>query len=561
MRRIYRLFITLVATFTLVGASAQSVDFGGYAFNNDIVGWTALHNLSMTSHNYGTARSMGMGNAFTALGADMVSASLNPAGIGMYVDSDISLSFMLQPSKGYLRGSEPFYVDTPKSSQSFKDHNERFGMSSVGGVFTAYRGTKALTNVNVGFVYNRIADFNANFMGASLANPATGSIANFFCTQSNVDNLLTDSDGKMDFPNDPYYWGAVLAYKTGLTNKDEQGWFIDRIGLGSEVDQYSSIETRGSIGEYALTVGFNFTDRFYLGASLGIQSVNYKRNVYYGENYLYPNGYPTGEEMPYQVDYMNYMQHQKISGTGINLKLGATWRPFNFLRLGVAYHTPTYYALSMDYAAEMWTATYSAGDNPDGYDIDNEGYMYDKVTTDTWRDAGPYGWDFRSPSRLMFGAAITLFNRVIISADYERSWYQSTRLKQSPIANLDYPIIRDVFKGSNTVRVGGEFYLLPFVALRAGYIHTGSMFAKGYEDALFTHTMPKQQSYVTAGLGFKFGRTVYLDLAYQYGLTRYTPVKAFYAIDAYDPAMSVESVAFEPKLKKHIATVTLGFRF
>ena len=94
-----RVFTTLLTALTLLvstsGASAQSVDFGGLNFNNDIIGWGDMYNLSFTAHNYGTARSMAMGNAFTALGADMVSATINPAGIGMYTQSDVSITPML----------------------------------------------------------------------------------------------------------------------------------------------------------------------------------------------------------------------------------------------------------------------------------------------------------------------------------------------------------------------------------------------------------------------------------------------------------------------------------
>lgn len=562
MRKITILLAT--ALLTLGGrTSAQNIDFGGTVLNNDIIGWGDLYNISFTSHNYGTARSMAMGNAFTALGADMISATLNPAGIGMYVSSDVSFTPMIQFTKSPTANSEPYYIDVPKYDQTFSDHTERFGMASAGGVFTAYRGTGALTNFNIGFVYNRIADFNSNSLNASRGNDFRESIANIFCTMSNVDGLMTNADGTMPFGNDPYYWGAVLAYKNGLTNKDSLGWFVDRIGTTAEIDQYSSMETRGSIGEYDITMGFNIRDVFYFGATLGIQSVNYSRTTYYGENYIYPNGeYPSGTDMPYQLDYMNYMQNTRITGSGVNLKLGMTVRPAEWLRLGVAYHTPTYYSLNMFYEADMSSATYSAGSNPDGYDISPNGYIYDYVATGVWEDSGEYGWDFRSPSRLMVGAAVTFGRRVILSADYERSWYQSIRLQGAPIKGLNYTrYMQELFKGSNTVRVGAEANLLPFLAIRAGYIWNGSTFKKEYKDIILTHPVPTEQSYITAGVGFKLGKSVYLDLAYQYGTTKYSSFKTFYAIDPYDPELDIESRLYSVKTNRHIGVVTLGFRF
>ena len=572
MRRLYTILTIAVLSLTVGTSRAQTtVDFGGTTMNNDLIGWYDLYELSFTSHNYGTARSMAMGNAFTALGADMVSASLNPAGIGMYVDSDFSISAMMQFTKSPTPNSDAFYpIGTPKYEQYYKDHSERFGLSSLGGVFTAYKSTGALTNLNIGVVYNRIADFNRNTLIASIGNPGTESLANVFCTLSDIDGLQTNADGTMNFGSDPFYWGAVLAYKNGLTNKDDQGWFIDRISPDAEIDQYSSVETRGSIGEYAITAGFNFMDIFYVGASLGIQSLNYSREVFYGEDYIYPNGRPKGRPefdgdtdfMPYQTVYMNYVQRTRISGTGINFKLGVTARPAKWLRIGLAYHTPTYYDATLRYGGEMWSSTYSAGDNPEDYDIGAKGYMYDNVATPIWEDVGPYAWKYRTPSRLLTGVAATLAERVIISADYERSWYQSTRLQRSPIEHLNYTgINKELFKGSNTIRLGAEANILPFLPVRVGYIWSGSTLREGYEDIIASHPMPTKQWYVTAGLGIKFGSSIYLDLAYQYGTTNYSRYQTFYAIDSEDAKQNIESRLFDTHTDRHIAVLTFGVRF
>ena len=557
MRKIYTFLAAAMLSMGLMpSASAQVVNFGGVALNNDIIGWGDLYNLSHTTHNYGTARSMAMGNAYTALGADMVSASINPAGIGMYINSDLSFTPMMQFVNSPTEGAEF------NNSDLFSERTNRFGVASAGGVFTAYRGAGALTNFNIGFVYNRIADFNQSYKFASFGNEATQSMANLFCTLSNVDGLQTNANGTLPFGNDPYYWGAVLAYKNGLTNKDDLGWYIDRIGINSEIDQYTAVETRGSVGEFAIPIGFNFKDVVYLGATLGIQSVEYKHMVYYGENYVYPYGYPSGDEMPYQLEYMNYQQNTRLSGSGVNLKLGLTVRPFKWLRVGLAYHTPTAYSLSLRYNADMWSETYSAGNNPDGYDLDRNGYMQDYVESPMWEDSGEYSWKYRSPSRLMVGAAVTIAKRLILSADYERSWYQSTRLTRTPIYNLDdtyNAIIKNQFRGSNTVRVGAEFRMLPFMDIRAGYIFSDGGLRD--DNQLYSHPLITRENYITAGLGFKFGSSMYLDLAYQYNKRERTWYQSFYATDAQNPDLNIESIPVRTNSYRHLAVLTLGFRF
>ena len=309
MRKIYT---TIVALGLALGTlSAQGVNFGGTTLDNDIIHWGDLYNLSFTTHSYGTARSMAMGNAFTALGADMVSASMNPAGIGMYLESDVSFTPMMQFTKSPTEGGMPYYKDdTPKHAREFNDHTERFGLASAGGIFSVYRSTRALTNLNIGFVYNRIADFNQNTLNASFGNAATNSMANVYCTLADVDGLKPNSEGRLPFGNDPYLWGATAAYKNGLINysQESRDWYIDRIADNALIDHYSSVETRGSIGEYAFTAGFNFIDRVYLGVSLGLQDMRYRRNVFYGEGYNYPdNNYPSETIYPYQLEYMNSM--------------------------------------------------------------------------------------------------------------------------------------------------------------------------------------------------------------------------------------------------------------
>ena len=569
MRKLYTILASL-----LLGASsltAQSYDVGGTVLNNDIIGWFDIYNLSFTSHNYGTARSMAMGNAFTALGADMISASLNPAGIGMYVDSDFSITPMMQFTKSHTKGGDDYYAPgTPKSHQRYREDLNRFGMSSAGAVFTVLKSTGAVTNINVGFAYNRIADFNQNMRVASIGESSANTIANLFCNIGNVDGLVTNDDGTMPFGGDPFYWGSTLAYKNGVINKDDQGWFIDRIGSEAEIDQYNAVQTRGSIGEYALTIGFNLMDKIYIGASLGLQSLDYRREVFYGEDYIYTEEtLPTGEAMPYQLTYMNYQQNTHISGMGVNLKFGITARPVNWLRIGVAYHSPTWYDANLQYGGSMWSETYSAGNNPDGYDLNRNGYFHDDVSSPVLTDEGPHGWNFRSPSRLLTGVAVTIGRRVILSADYERSWYQTNRLESSPIQGLASgytPTFKDVFKGSNTVRVGAEAYILPFLPIRVGYIWNGSTLRDGYEDIVASHPMVTEQWFATAGFGIKFSESLYLDFAYQYGVSKQSKYQSFYGYYTDSEGNPVDALTTESRLysthtNRHHAVLTLGFRF
>lgn len=552
--------MSVVALFTALiptsNVKAQVLDIGGTVLNNDSPTWMDLYDLSSTTHNFGTARSMAMGNAFTALGADMVSASLNPAGVAMYVGGDMSFTPTISVAKS----------NTSDGFDNSADRTTRLVVPNFGVVVPVSMSTGVLTNVNFAVSYNRIADFNQTRTMSSLGHSAQNSLANYLCTFSNANNksLAFDDNGHLMF-EDPYYWGAVLAYDSYVTNKDDDGWFIDRIGENAIVDQYSMLETRGAVDEWSFAGGFNLVDKVYLGISIGIQSLDYTRNTYYGENYLYAdNEVPVIDGIPLEnrLNYTDYMQTTRFYGTGHNFKFGVTARPVHWLRVGVAYHTPTYYSLDIGYDGKMETET-SFLDAETGEEL---GYTLNDAKTPYFEEYGINSWRFRTPSRLLTGVAVTLGNRAILSADYERSWYQTLRLQWSTIYGLDdvyKDYYKEVFKGSSTLRLGVEYYAIPAVALRAGYIWSGNAIKEGYENALTSRPMPTTQSFVTAGLGLHLNNTTYLDFAYQYGTTHYTSIQPFYVTETigHETTASIESATFDTKTARQNFVVTLGFRF
>ena len=558
MKRIYISTVAalIMSLFTTSNVNAQVLDFGGTVLNNDIPTWMDLYDLSSTSHNYGTARSMAMGNAFTALGADMVSASLNPAGVAMYVGGDVSFTPMITVAKSNTSG-DAYYEGG--ADGFFDNRNTRFAVPNFGVVVPVSMSTGALTNVNFAVSYNRIADFNEDRLMASRGNVAENSLANYFCELSNADdhNFTFDKNGRLEF-GDPFYWGAVLAYKNGLTNRDDKGWFRDRISDDAVVDQYSVLETRGAVDEWSFTGGFNIVDKVYLGISIGIQGIDYSRNTYYGEDYLYDGGDSGLED---QLIYTNYMQTTRFYGTGHNFKFGVTARPLHWLRVGVAYHTPTYYSLDTYYSGEMRTQTLHI-DPKSG----EEQIIDDYVQSPIFEEYGVNSWEFRTPSRLLTGVAVTLGKRAIISADYERSWYQTLRLQKSTIYGLDDVYkghFKEVFKANNTLRLGVECYVLPAVALRAGYIWSDSAIKSGYEYAMTSRPSPTTRSFITAGLGMYLNKTTYLDFAYQYSTTHYTSIQPFYVTETIDGVTSpyIDSALFDTKTTRQSFVLTLGFRF
>ena len=110
----------LVATGSLQAQQRGTLAFGGAVLNQDGVLAGEMAQMSQPQA-LGTARSMALGGAFTSLGADLASMSINPAGLGMYRRNEIALTPMMT-----FQSSE-----TPGTMSYAKNGKNRFSMANV----------------------------------------------------------------------------------------------------------------------------------------------------------------------------------------------------------------------------------------------------------------------------------------------------------------------------------------------------------------------------------------------------------------------------------------------
>ena len=127
--------------------------------------------LQLSSQYYdGTARSLAMGNAMTALGGDLGALSYNPAASGVYRYTE----FTLTPSVYSASASTTFLGNTSKDSRT------RFALSNVGwvGAFETGR-TRGLLNFNLAITANQTNNFAFSSSGSGTQNGSSylGSLA------------------------------------------------------------------------------------------------------------------------------------------------------------------------------------------------------------------------------------------------------------------------------------------------------------------------------------------------------------------------------------------------
>lgn len=548
MKRFFRLTL-LAAMFALETNAAQAqYRFGGAMMDHDGMMSSDMFNLSQVNFGFGSARSMAMAGAFTSLGGDVASMGINPAGLGMYRSNDLSFS----PLMGFQSAEN--------SAMAWGENNQsRFAVSNIGLVLNLYEDSDTnLLSMNFGFGYNRVADFNYRYGFSSQSGASSApyrSIADAFSLMMGQSGLFPESfNAPLNYDyRDAYYWGGMLAYNGMLLDvgEDDLGKFYttaDRLGVNANVGHTVNMQSRGCIGEYDFSFGLNYGNTLYVGFTWGIQSVNWKRQMYYGEDYIYNSTpvYSDGVALEHPAEWMDYNQAITISGTGMNAKLGLIYRPVEPLRLGVAIHTPTFYTLERSYQAYMGTNF-----NPQG------------EYTPELNDYGENTWDFWSPTRLMFGASYTFGRFAVISVDYERDWYNGMRVKSVPagfdLTRDDYRHeFKNNYKGSNTLRIGAEIKPTSQFALRAGYgIADGAL----RNDPSLYYNAP--QTYRTtcysAGVGYAFGATT-VDLAYQRIENLQTTYMLFYAMDELG-VFDTASPTYRTDLKRNYFTLSIGYKF
>lgn len=516
----------------------------------------------------GTARFMSMGGAFGALGGDLSSLSQNPAGIGVYRNSDVGFTLDLDCQNATSN------ADGLKESLN----KTNLLLNNIGVVGT-WRLEGPLRNINFGFTYNKAASFNRNY-GGSLGNIAT-SMTNYIAGISNS-NGLTIADVRTSNGYDPYNpndggyvspWISILGYDGYLANPEVNNGVTDwygQMGDGTYGNAWYSVSESGCVDEYNLSFGGNISDIFYWGMDFGITDINYTAHTFYGENLR--NAYlpdPSGNLVRNTNASWDIYNYYNVNGNGFNYKLGFIVKPVQELRLGFAFHTPTYYSLTQNFYGNV---NYNY---PDMKDSNGNTGVNGMAETNNGSD-GFSDFNFRTPWKLMFSAATVLpvMSGLIVSADYEwepyngmtlrdpynDGWYQGQFYETYGYENQD---IRNYYKQMNMVRLGAEMRLTPQWSVRAGYAYQSSPVrpeARNEQVDIFTAGTRPQFSfdntvnYLTCGAGYKY-KKFYVDVAYVYK----TSSSEYHAF-ASDPLGAVAPSAKVSNNDSQIV-MSMGFKF
>ena len=503
----------------------------------------------------GTARYVGMGGAMEALGADISTIGTNPAGLGLFRHSNLSVSgglLMQSNGKEFANGN--------KTNASF---------DQIGGVYSTRTGAKSF--LNFGFNYHKGKNFDYIL---NAANSLNGSSQN---KQSFIKGLLGDEGrGGFFIDRDPKT-NANVGY-SDLNKKSNAYTFsqIDYLYWNTLIptnnptkpydydggnDYTFNRAHNGYIGNYDFSVSGNLNDRVYLGVTFGIKDVHYNAYSEYSENLV------SGARA-------SVADNRSITGSGFDVTAGVIVRPIESspFRIGAYVKTPTWYDLTTSNTTSLIDyRNYGAANNSK--------YVNNSYDFKIW-----------TPWKFGFSLGHTIGSSLALGATYEYEDYSRINTRINDGGYIDYWTgsyydssiadtqmnnhTREVLKAVSTLKLGVEYKPTTNLALRAGYNYVSPMYVSdGQKDpglsslgtsyaSATDYTNWKATNRFTLGVGYQNDK-FNIDLAYQYSSQSgdFYPFSNVKNININSTTYNNIATGTKVKNDKSQLLLTLGYRF
>jgi long-subunit fatty acid transport protein len=330
-------------------------------------------------------------------------------------------------------------------------------------------------------------------------------------------DILNDNSNQAD--GNAYFRADALYYNDENKIVNDYQYPVSNYGA----EQFHQLVTDGYAGEYDFNVSGNYNDVLFVGATMAFQHINYDQTTFHSEtpfNDIEATSIPLHTFSSY--DYLNAI------GNGFSFKMGLLYKITHELRIGAAFHTPTYYNFRYDY----WTNVYATVEYDDGV-FNNTGES----------PVGYYEWDFKAPARYILSSSYVIGNVGVVSGEIEYLNYSNMNISANDYYfGEENQNIKNIYDGAVNARLGAEVKM-GIASLRGGF---------GYLDSPYKSTEPNSKAYkllFSGGLGINMG-IAYFEAAYQY-ITG----------DEYYYMYGYENSKVDISNRNHKFMTTIGMRF
>lgn len=440
----------------------------------------------------GSARFRAMGGAFGAVGGDLSSLNVNPAGSSIFNSNQAAVSvtsFNIYNNAKYFGSSASTNDNTLDINQLgavfvFKDQSGKSGWNK----FTLGLNYEKTNHLDNSIVSQGTNPFNS--MGAYFLNKAQGIDVSYLQTLpgESISDLYAYLGENYNFDSQQ----AMLGYQGYMFDEDTSTSattdYWTNIPTGGNYFHRNTITSRGYNGKFTANVSGSYMDKLYLGMNLNFMFTDYTRtSSLYESNTNLP--YSTGTT----VEAAQFDNKLYTYGSGFSMNFGAIYKLKNNSRIGFSYETPTWYRLNDELTQRLQTATtdgtvnYTDDINPGVTNI----YPVYKIQT---------------PSKITGSFAYIFGKNALLSVDYIYKDYANTKFKPTNDGLYSYlnNVMNNVLQDNYELRIGGEYKIKKW-SVRGGYRFEQSPYKKDF-------AMGDLTAY-SGGLGYNFGGSR-LDISY-----------------------------------------------
>lgn len=366
-----------------------------------------------------SARALGMGNSLSAVGNDFSSISLNPAGFGLYNNSEIIMSGFINS----YNNKTLFY------GNSTQDSYDAINLSQFGLVYKVPTSRGSLV---LALGYNRTKDFNR--------------LVNFSGYNYERNSMIQDLTSKR----------SDIAYDAGVSYPITNN--MDTTVIDGRLSQLGNTYDEGGIDNWSFAVATEIQKNMFIGGTFSIVSGSFDRKRNYTETDI-NNIYDLVQTDPADVKTLgfqafNYFESINWEISGWDLQLGFIYKLKEKTSVGFTIRFPRYINIKETYhldAAGVFT----------NYDYTADG------------GNSKYEYQISTPYEFTFGGAYDA-GQFLLSADVKYIDYTQMKFTSGLEAGVKEDInwgIKEDFRKVLNVNLGGEYYLADLgINLRAGFI-------------------------------------------------------------------------------------------
>ena len=445
----------------------------------------------------GSARNQAIGGAMVSLGGDISANHINPAGLAFFRTSDLVLTpaYRFGKDKGVFRGSSV-------TNDQFKNFSLGTTGVVIGGIGSGYN------TAAVAFSVTRTADFKDDiyYKGQNNYSSFAEALADEFASSGlTIDQALNSSNISLQTKL------ALYTYLVDTARVNGNLQVIARSENPTNRDQQQQIMTSGGITEFTLGMGGSVGRKFMLGASLGVPVISMDRRSIYHESDATGN---TDNDF----NFLTYDEQVSLRGVGVNVRLGVIYRPKDYVRLGLAVHSPNMMWLKETFKSGLATDVEQLFNPQPGYDT-AESYIftggdlvnkYSQYSTARIAISGSYVFREVADVRNQKG---------FITADIEYTNYKWAKFApyREDDGNEEFfdpynEAIDAIYKGAFNFKVGGELKFKTVMA-RAGFAYYGNPYAQS--------GVKGRKMNISGGLGYR-NKGFFADLTYVHRLNKDT---------------------------------------